>query len=86
MDWKEIEPIIQEIIDGIKKECIIQNTAIRDDIFGILENRCTVIYYPLQDEKNRGFHIRKSSGCGIKVIPLHSAIVFPVFSLFCNLP
>lgn len=59
MDWEKIGPIIQKIIDGIKKECIIQNTAIRDDIFGILENRCTVIYYPLEDEKNRGFHIKR---------------------------
>lgn len=59
MEWNKIEEVIRNIILDIKKECIIQNTAIRDDIFGILENYCTVIYYPLPDEKNRGFHIKK---------------------------
>lgn len=59
MDWNKIVEAIQHIISEIKKKCIIQNTAIRDNIFGILENSCTVIYYPLEDEKNRGFHIKK---------------------------
>ena len=36
-----------------------ENTAIRDDIFGILENQCTVVYFPIEDKKNRGFHIKK---------------------------
>lgn len=59
MDWKKIEEVIQEIVSEIKDTCIIQNTAIRDDIFRILEEKCTVIYYPLENEKNRGFHIKK---------------------------
>ena len=50
---------IQDIITDIKEQCIIQNTAIRDSIFSILENHCTVIYYPMENEKNRGFHIKK---------------------------
>lgn len=59
MEWKEIENVIQKIVSEIKDKCIIQNTAIRDNIFGILEDNCTVIYYPLENEKNRGFHIKK---------------------------
>lgn len=59
MEWDKIVEAIQCIISDIKEKCIIQNTAIRDNIFGILENSCTVIYYPLEDEKNRGFHIKK---------------------------
>ena len=59
MEWKKIENVIREIVSHIKKECIIQNTAIRDDIFSILEDKCTVMYYPLQNEKNRGFHIKR---------------------------
>ena len=59
MNWNEIERAIQEIIADIREKCIIQNTAIKDDIFGILENNCTVIYYPMENEKNRGFHIKR---------------------------
>lgn len=59
MEWEEIENVIQKIVSEIKDKCIIQNTAIRDNIFGILEDNCTVIYYPLENEKNRGFHIKK---------------------------
>lgn len=59
MEWNKVENAIQTIIKDIKEKCIIQNTAIRDDIFGILENHCTVVYYPLENEKNRGFHIKR---------------------------
>lgn len=59
MDWKEIDKVIQIIVSDIKDKCIIKNAAIRDNIFGILEDNCTVIYYPLENEKNRGFHIKR---------------------------
>lgn len=59
MERKVVVQAIQKIILDIKEKCIIKNTAIRDSIFGILENECTVIYYPLENEKNRGFHIKK---------------------------
>ena len=59
MDWKEIDKAIQKIVSDIKDKCIIKNVAIRDNIFGILEDNCTVIYYPLENEKNRGFHIKR---------------------------
>lgn len=59
MEWKEIDKAIQKIVSDIKDKCIIKNAAIRDNIFGILEDNCTVIYYPLENEKNRGFHIKR---------------------------
>ncbi|MCD8177272.1 MAG: ImmA/IrrE family metallo-endopeptidase [Tannerellaceae bacterium] len=59
MDQNEIKRAIQYIIQDINEKSIIQNTAIKDSIFGILENECTVIYYPFENEKNRGFHIKK---------------------------
>lgn len=59
MEYTEMDKVIQNIVDEIKQKCIIENTAIRDDIFGILENQCTVVYFPIKDQKNRGFHIKK---------------------------
>lgn len=59
MEWDRVVEAIQDIISDIKERCIIQNTAIRDSIFGILESKCTVIYFPIKKEKNRGFHIKK---------------------------
>ncbi len=59
MERKEAVEAIKKIILAINEECIIKNTAIRDSIFSILENKCTVIYYPFECEKNRGFHIKK---------------------------
>lgn len=59
MERETVVKAIRSIISDIQEKCIIQNTAIRDSIFSILENTCTVIYYPLKDEKNRGFHIKK---------------------------
>lgn len=59
MEWENVVKAVQEIISDIKEKCIIQNTAVRDSIFDILEDKCTVIYYPLENEKNRGFHIKK---------------------------
>ena len=59
MNWKEIDKAIQRIVSDIKDKCIIKNVAIRDNIFGILEDNCTVIYYPLRKRENRGFHIKR---------------------------
>lgn len=59
MNWKEIDKAIQRIVSDIKDKCIIKNIAIKDGIFSILEDNCTVIYYPLENEKNRGFHIKR---------------------------
>lgn len=56
MEWNEIDKVIQSIVSEIKDKCIIKNGTIRDNVFSILEDKCTVIYYPLENEKNRGFH------------------------------
>ena len=36
MEYTDMKLTIQNIVDEIKKACIIQNTAIRDDIFRLL--------------------------------------------------
>ena len=59
MDWDHIVLAINQIIDEIRKKQVLQNVAIRDDIFSILEKNCTVLYYPLEGEKNRGFHVKR---------------------------
>lgn len=59
MDWNAVVIAINTIINDIRKEQVLQNDAIRDDIFSILEKNCTVLYYPLQNEKNRGFHVKR---------------------------
>lgn len=59
MDWEKIDDSICCLIEDIRRESIIKNEVIRDDIFDILESRSTVIYYPLDGEKNRGFHVKR---------------------------
>ena len=68
MEYKVVVVAIKKIILDIKEKCIIKNTAIRDSIFGILENECTVIYYPLENEKNRGFHIKKLLKTNLRIL------------------
>lgn len=68
MERKVVVEAIKKIILDIKEKCIIKNTAIRDSIFGILENECTVIYYPLENEKNRGFHIKKLLKTNLRIL------------------
>ena len=59
MQWNEVVNAIQDEIAEIRKKYVINNDIIRDDVFGILEKYCTVLYYPIEDEKNCGFHIKK---------------------------
>lgn len=59
MKWNEIVSAIQNEIVEIRKKYVINNDIIRDDVFGILEKYCTVLYYPIEEEKNCGFHIKK---------------------------
>jgi len=54
----EIIKIIKNIVLEIKSNNNI-NSIVKDAVFQILEKKCTVIYYPLSDEKNRGFHIKR---------------------------
>ena len=46
---------------GYKKKRQYED-PIKDGIFNILEEKCTVIYYPFPEEKNRGFHLKKIVG------------------------
>lgn len=62
MTLEHVEKYIQEISKKIRDESLIQTDAIRDGIFSILEKKCTVIYYPLEKESNRGFHIKRYVG------------------------
>lgn len=51
MDWEQIVEAIPAVIAQIRTDYILNNNTIRDDIFGILEKYCHVIYYPLENEK-----------------------------------
>lgn len=59
MDWKEIYQVIPTVIEELKRDYVLENIIIRTDIFNILEKHCTVIYYPLTEEKNCGFHTKR---------------------------
>lgn len=58
MEQEEIQ-IIQKIAEDVLNEQSVKNVAIRDGIFDILEKKCTVLYYPLEDEANMGFHTKR---------------------------
>ncbi len=59
MDWEKLVEQIPAVIEKIRTDYILNNQIIKDDIFGILEKHCTVIYYPIEDEMNRGFHTKR---------------------------
>ena len=54
---KESIKKIQTFISEIKHNEKIDNAVIRDDVFSILEKKCTVLYFPLKDDDIDGFHI-----------------------------
>ncbi len=59
MELEKVISVLPEIISNLKVDYVIKNDVIRDDIFSILEKHCTVIYYPIKDEDNCGFHIKR---------------------------
>ncbi len=59
MNWEKIIELIPSVVEKVRTDYVINNMVIKDDIFGILEKHCTVVYYPLEDEKNCGFHIKR---------------------------
>ena len=59
MNQDRVAEALRSIIKEIRENRIIDNIAIKGDIFMILENSCTVIYYPIPKEKTRGFHIKR---------------------------
>lgn len=57
-----------EIVEAIRKcinrnmqqdeiQALFPNQVLRDDVLELLNRYCTVVYYPLEDENNNGFHI-----------------------------
>lgn len=59
MDWEKIVEQIPTAIEKVRKDYVLNNMIIKDDIFGILEKHCTVVYYPIEDEINCGFHTKR---------------------------
>lgn len=59
MDWTKIVGQIPTVIEKVRTDYVLNNMIIKDDIFGILEKHCTVIYYPIEKEKNCGFHTKR---------------------------
>ena len=50
MDWEKIKEQIPTVIEKVRIDYVLNNMVIRDDIFGILEKHCTVVYYPIENE------------------------------------
>ena len=59
MNWEKIVEQIPTVIEKIRIDYILNNMIIKDDIFGILEKHCTVVYYPIKNEINCGFHTKR---------------------------
>ena len=59
MNIDRVVDLIPSVIMSLKEEYAFKNAVIKDGIFKLLEKHCTVVYYPLQNEKNRGFHIKR---------------------------
>lgn len=60
-DEKDFEESIKKINEDKFKEYNLYNEfpnlLIKEDVLSILDKFCTVIYYPLNNERNNGFHI-----------------------------
>ena len=59
MDWEKIVEQIPTVIEKFRTDYVLNNMIIKDDIFGILEKHCTVVYYPIENEINCGFHTKR---------------------------
>ena len=59
MDWEKIVEQIPTAIEKVRTDYVLNNMIIKDDIFWILEKHCTVVYYPIEDEINCGFHTKR---------------------------
>lgn len=53
-----LKKIITDRREHLRAEGLYINDIVREDIFGILDHYCTVVYFPLpRDEENDGFHV-----------------------------
>ena len=59
MNWEKIVEQIPTAIEKVRTDYVLNNMIIKDDIFGILEKHCTVVYYPIENEINCGFHTKR---------------------------
>lgn len=55
----QVVSVIQEFIISQRKEKGIVNEIIREDVFDILSEECTVLYYALEDDSVEGCHVIK---------------------------
>ena len=53
----DLRKIIKTKRAELKKVGPFVNDIVREDIFDILDHYCTVVYFPLPDEENDGFHV-----------------------------
>lgn len=51
--------LIKKQVEEARKKYGIVNAIIRNDILKILEEQCTVLYYPLEDENANGVHVKR---------------------------
>lgn len=59
-DELKFNNLISEIVTDFRLKNNVINRIVRDEVFGILERHCTVIYYPLDNEDINGFHIKRN--------------------------
>lgn len=52
-----IKQFIKEKKEKDKLNIAFPNSLLKDDALELLDRYCTVVYYPLENEKNNGFHI-----------------------------
>lgn len=56
----EVEDYIRKLIDRKKREEDLEtsfpNPLLREDVLDLLDRFCTVVYFPLEGERNNGFH------------------------------
>ena len=53
------ESVILSIKQFINDKGLNSQPLLRDGIFALLEQYCTVLYYPQNDEENDGCHIKR---------------------------
>lgn len=61
MDFIQTLPktIVIAIRSFIKQHNLTSDSLIKDSIFSILEGKCTVLYYPQNNEENDGCHVKR---------------------------
>lgn len=52
-----IKKCIDQVFEKEKLKEAFPNTLLRDDVLDLLDRFCTVVYFPLENEENNGFHM-----------------------------